>query len=159
MATARSEKLKFIIFSLIGVFNTVFDLALYVVFLNATHSIVVANLISTSAALIGSYVLNSKVTFRSKKWTIKSFILFVSVTVFGLWVLQTGAIYIFAHLLKPVPENVWSLLGPFEHVAKSLLPKLLATVITFGWNFFWYNKVIFKGDKAAESVALAVEEL
>jgi putative flippase GtrA len=159
MAEKRSERLKFIIFSLIGIFNTLFDLALYVVFLNATKSIVVANLISTSAALIGSYILNSKVTFKSRQWTAKSFVLFIVVTVFGLWVLQTGAIYIFSHLLKSVPENIWQLAGPLEHLAKSLVPKLLATVITFGWNFLWYNKVIFKNDSRAASAALAAEEL
>jgi putative flippase GtrA len=159
MAETRSERLKFIIFSLIGIFNTLFDLVLYVLLLNATNSILVANLISTSAALIGSYMLNSKVTFRSKKWTAKSFALFVIVTIFGLWVLQTGAIYLFNHLLQSVPEHTWKLLGSLEHVTKALVPKLLATGITFVWNFVWYSKVIFKHDGRAEQVAVAIEEL
>jgi putative flippase GtrA len=156
---SRSERLKFIIFSLIGVFNTVFDLVLYVLFLNATKSIIIANLISTSAALIGSYVLNSKVTFRTKKWTARSFILFIGVTVFGLWVLQTGAIYLFNHLLFYVPEHSWRLLGPIEHLAKSLLPKILATGITFVWNYLWYSRVIFKHDGRATQVEQALTEL
>jgi len=159
MADTRSERLKFIVFSLIGVFNTLFDIALYVMFLNATNSILIANLISTSAALIGSYILNSKLTFRSKKWTARSFILFVAVTVFGLWVLQTGAIYLFSHLLKSLPEHVWQLFGPLEHLAKSLVPKLLATAITFVWNFLWYSKVIFKGETRATQIEISLDEL
>ncbi len=159
MVDTRSERLKFIIFSMIGVFNTVFDLALYVILLNATKSILVANLISTSAALVGSYFLNSRLTFKSRTWTSHSFILFVVVTVFGLWVLQTAAIYLFSHLLGPVPEDIWQLLGPLEHLAKSLVPKLLATAITFVWNYVWYSRVIFKHDSRDEQIEIALTEL
>lgn len=157
MSQLKKRDLKFIIFSLIGVFNTLFDLVLYVIIYNLTSSIIIANLSATSAALIGSYFLNSHITFKSKKWTFKSFILFVAVTVFGLWVLQTSIIIALAPLFKHVPEHLWHHLGGLEHTAKTVTPKLLATIVTFIWNFIWYNKVIFKhdDDKLEESIRAA----
>jgi putative flippase GtrA len=138
---------KVIIFGLIGVFNTLFDMALYVLVQYLTGSIIIANIVATSAALIGSYILNSKLTFKTKKWTVKSFVLFVVVTLFGLWVLQTTAIYLLTPLVDIFPEFLWQLFGPTEHVVKILAPKVVATIITVVWNYIWYNKVIFKNDK------------
>lgn len=152
-------KLKLLIFSLVGVFNTLFDLALYVIFLHITNSIIVANIISTSAALVGSYFLNSKLTFKSRRWTAASFAGFIAVTVFGLWVLQTGAIYVFAHYLRLVPEDIWQRFGALESLAKSLTPKILATGITFIWNYLWYSKVIFKNASPAQNAVAALDEL
>jgi putative flippase GtrA len=153
------EKLKLIIFSLIGVFNTLFDITLYIILLHITHSIILANVVSTSAALVGSYFLNTRLTFKTKMWTAKTFISFIVVTVFGLWVLQTLAIYLFAHLLKTIPEHIWQLLGPTESFARSVIPKLLATVITFAWNYLWYNRVIFKDSSKETAALIALDEL
>lgn len=155
----KPKDLKFIIFSLIGVFNTLFDLALYLVVLHFTHSILISNLAATSAALIGSYILNSRLTFKSKGWTAASFAGFVAVTVFGLWVLQTAAIYAFTPLLHYVPEHIWRIAGGLETQLKAIIPKLMATAITFIWNFIWYNKVIFKEATPKEQAAIALDDL
>ncbi len=144
MSANRSERLKFIIFSLIGVFNTLFDIALYAVLRAMGHSVLVANTISVSAALIGSYLLNSQLTFKQTAWTTKRFVGFVTVTLFGLWVLQTQTIYLLQPVFNALSESLWRILGPFEHTAKIVAPKLAATVVTFLWNYVWYNKVIFK---------------
>ncbi len=159
MKKLSREKLKLIIFSLIGVFNTLFDITLYVILLHVTHSIIVANVVSTSAALGGSYFLNSRLTFKNKQWSAASFAGFVAVTVFGLWVLQTAAIYAFSHVLSGVPEHTWRLFGGLEATVKSIVPKLLATVITFVWNYMWYNKVIFKNDSKSTQALAALDEL
>jgi len=153
----KKRDLKIVIFSLIGIFNTLFDLALYVVFQNLTHSILIANIIATSAALIGSYFLNSRLTFKSKKWTFKSFFLFVAVTIFGLWFLQTAVIYLITPTVQLIPEFLWRLFGPVEGVAKVVAPKIFATAVTFVWNFVWYNKVIFKKDSTADQVIASLE--
>lgn len=154
---ANQTRIKVILFSLIGIFNTAFDLALYVVIYNATHSIIIANIAATSAALIGSYLLNSRLTFKSKKWTFASFAGFVAVTVFGLWVLQTGTIYLLTPLVKRFPEHYWRLLGPLESVAKTLAPKIVATGVTLVWNYVWYSKVIFKNASRSERVELSAD--
>ena len=139
--------LKIVLFSIIGVFNTLLDVALYVAVLDGAHSILIANIVSTSTALVGSYLLNSRLTFKSRNWTIGSFIGFIVVTLFGLWVLQTALIYGFNEILgQVVSDHTWRMLGNFEHVTRSVAPKLLATAFTFVWNFAWYNKVIFKDE-------------
>lgn len=148
---------KVIIFAAIGIFNTVFDMALYVLVQYLTGSIIIANIVATSAALIGSYLLNSKLTFKAKKWTAKSFVLFVVVTIFGLWVLQTGVIYLLTPLVGVIPEFLWRLLGPIEGVAKILAPKVAATAVTVVWNFLWYNKVIFKDKDAGEDLLRSLD--
>ena len=149
---------KFLIFSAIGVFNTLFDVILYVILLNRTHSIVISNLITTSAALIGSYVLNSRFTFKARQWTVLSFVGFVLVTLFGLWVLQTGIIYGVTHFLHYTPERYWQLTGNAEKIAKAALPKLLATAVTLVWNYVWYSKVIFHRNSRREQIILTLDE-
>ncbi len=148
---------KVIMFAAIGIFNTLFDMALYVLVQYLTGSIIIANIVATSAALIGSYLLNSKLTFKAKKWTAKSFVLFVVVTIFGLWVLQTGVIYLLTPLVGVIPEFLWRLLGPIEDVAKILAPKVVATAVTVVWNFLWYNKVIFKDKDASEDLLRSLD--
>jgi putative flippase GtrA len=156
---AKIPRLKFIIFSMIGVFNTLFDIALYTVLRSAGQSVIVANLISASAALIGSYLLNSRITFKSKRWTASSFMGFVAVTLFGLWVLQTSAIYGITHAFKNIPPSFWQHFGRLASVTKLVLPKLLATAVTFVWNYMWYNKVIFKNSSHGEQVIAALDDL
>jgi putative flippase GtrA len=148
---------KVIMFAAIGIFNTLFDMALYVLVQYLTGSIIIANIVATSAALIGSYLLNSKLTFKAKKWTAKSFILFVVVTIFGLWVLQTGVIYLLTPLVGIIPEVLWRLFGPLEDIVKILAPKVAATAVTVVWNFLWYNKVIFKDKNASEDLLRSLD--
>jgi putative flippase GtrA len=153
--TPKKRDKKVIIFGLIGIFNTLFDMALYVLVQYLTGSIIIANIAATSAALLGSYFLNSKLTFKTRKWTAKSFILFVVVTLFGLWVLQTIAIILLTPVTNAIPEVLWHLFGPLEHVLKILAPKVLATFITVVWNFLWYNKVIFKDKNPSDDILIA----
>jgi len=153
----KKRDLTFILFSIIGVFNTLFDLVLYVIFYNLSHSIIIANLIATTAALIGSYFLNGRVAFKNKQLTLKKFLLFMGVTAFGLWVVQTGLILLLTPLTHHVPASVWRLAGSFAHLAKTVLPKLIATGVTFVWNFVWYHKVIFRQDNVAELAIRSLE--
>jgi putative flippase GtrA len=155
----RQTRLKLILFTSIGIFNTLFDIVLYILILNLTHSIIIANILATSAALVGSYLLNSKLTFKSKKWTAHTFLLFVVVTVFGLWVIQTGCIYGLNHLIHYVPEHDWQKFGGLQKLAKQLIPKLLATSVTLVWNYLWYNKVIFKPEDHDDATRLAFSDL
>jgi len=155
----RSQRVKLVIFSSIGVFNTLFDIVIYTVILDINHSIVIANVVSTSLALIGSYFLNSRLTFKNKHWTKRNFALFVVVTLFGLWVLQTIIIYLITHFLDGVTPSNWRAFGYFSHVAQQVLPKLLATGITFVWNYEWYSKVIFRAEPKQDKALLALDNL
>lgn len=133
-----------VIFSLVGIFNTVFDIALYTVLDEVTHNIVIANIVSTSIALLVSYILNSKYAFKSET-DLTKLISFLAVTAFGLWVVQTVAIYVINRsLISLIPNSLWDSLGSLASAAKIILPKLLATGVSLVWNYLWYSRVIFK---------------
>jgi putative flippase GtrA len=153
-----SSRFKLVAFTAIGIFNTLLDIVIYIFVLNSSHNIIIANIVATSIALIGSYLLNSKITFQAKTWTKTTFISFVLVTVFGLWILQTATIYGLDHLVNLVPSHIWHMLGGLEKTGKQVIPKLLATAVTLVWNYLWYNKVIFKGYRE-EANRLALTDL
>lgn len=150
---------KPLIFALIGVFNTVFDIAVYVGLRQLGWSALAANIVSVSLALVGSYLLNSKLTFRAKRWTARSFIGFVVVTLFGLWVLQTAAIYLIASWMKAIPSAFWASFGPAGHSLQLAAPKIAASGVSLVWNYVWYNKVIFKQHRLQDLEYAADETL
>ena len=83
--------------------------------------------------------MNKKITFKSvsnnKKELIREMVLFIIVTLFGLWVIQniviSTAMPIFENLLKNKQMSL-------------LLSKLIATIFSLIWNFILYKKVVFK---------------
>ena len=127
----RSVSFKAITFALIGVVNTIVD---YGVFL-AAHvaldlSLVAANTLSWLAAVSGSYILNSTITFaaesgRKLRWL--AFFTFVASGVAG-WLANTAALVVAVEtLLLPV----W-------------LAKLLAVMASFIVNFSLSHFVVFR---------------
>ena len=151
----KLKDMRIVRFALIGAFNTLVDFSIYLSLSAITHSIIISNVAATSTALLLSYVLNAKFTFKVRSWSIKSAALFAVVTLFGLWALQTYLIFLFTNLLHALPYSAFSTLGRLKQPALIALPKLFATVFTLAWNFVWYNKVIFR--KQPQQVAL--EEL
>lgn len=135
---------RVVIFGLIGVINTLTDFVLYLTFLRITDSIVVANVTATSIALVVSFILNAKFTFQVKGLSAARFAAFIGVTLFGLWVLQTGIIYLLSPAVAALPDSLYDLFGPGAKPLRELTPKLLATVVTLVWNYLWYSRVIFK---------------
>jgi putative flippase GtrA len=154
-----SSRNTLLLFSLIGLLNTLFDITLYTFLRFIGQSVIASNIISVSAALIGSYLLNSQLTFKSRKWTFRSFAGFIIVTLIGLWVIQTGAIYVISAIIKQLPEYYWHIFGKPEPIIKIFLPKLLATAVSFVWNYIWYNKVIFRDRANQTNAAAALGEL
>ena len=131
-------------FLLIGVLNTIIDFMIYLGLYHATESIFLANTVATGTALLLSYYLNAKFTFKPDSRSKRSFLYFVAVTLFGLWVLQTTIIYFLMPVSESLPSAVFSWLGPLSSSATILLPKLVATVVSLIWNYILYNKVVFK---------------
>jgi len=65
-AGGKKITLQFIIFSLVGVLNTVVDLVVYWLLLQLSIYYVIANILSYGAGMLNSYIWNNNVTFRSK---------------------------------------------------------------------------------------------
>jgi len=151
LSILRKINLKVVVFTLVGVFNTLLDLIIYIIFFEKTNSIIFSNLIATSIAMISSYLLNSRLTFKNKKWSWQQLLMFLIITAFGLWVLQTGLIYLLTPLFKLVPVSFWNFFGSIGRVVKIALPKIVAITVSFMWNFIWYDRFIFKNSKQTEA--------
>jgi putative flippase GtrA len=156
MTAVATPRRKVLLFGCIGIGNTIFDVALYTALRSAGHSAVTANVVSTSAALVVSYLLNAKLTFK-RRWSASSFLGFLAVTLFGLEVLQTAAIIAISRAADQLPADELAWLGTWRHPAVLAIPKLLATGVSFAWNFSWYNKVLFRHRPAAEQAWAALE--
>jgi putative flippase GtrA len=129
-----SKKVRFV---LVGLANTGVDFGvLFALVYGLGTPAVLANVVSTSTALVVSYTLNKKAVFRStSSRKVRQFVMFLVVT--GLWVLQNIVI----HFVTSVP-------GVGESGAGLLLAKLLATACSMVWNYIWYSRVIFKEQHA-----------
>lgn len=138
-------------FGVVGLLNTVIDFGL----LNIVHfhfgvTLILANLISTTAAMVFSFVANRQVVFTSHSQALWQQIWrFWIITAIGVYVFQTGAIWLLTHPLLVVPRlGVTAVrnLG-LHHLSSSFIitniAKLIATVISLIWNYIMYREVVF----------------
>lgn len=135
MATPKNSKL--LRFGVVGVINTLLDFGImYYLSVILGFFTVGANLVSTSIAFVFSFFANKKYTFKTTGTNIKREVaLFIAVTLFGLWVLQSLVIWAIEPLLAGVGLSATtSVLGA----------KLIATVISLVWNYTLYDRVVFK---------------
>jgi putative flippase GtrA len=129
----KSQKARF---GLVGVINTAIDFGVLFALTSIGLSSIIANVVSTSAAFSFSFVANKKVTFRTKGQDIKrEIVLFLVVTLFGLWVLQSIIIIGTQFTLSTLhlPDNIVLLIG-----------KIVASCVTLVWNYVLYSRVVFK---------------
>ena len=124
-------------FGSIGILNTALDFFIFALLTNVVGlHYVAANTISTGSALGLSFFLNGKLTFRTKL-TRKNALLFVVITLMGLWILQPLVIAVTEPLLRP-------LLADIELKEASLLAaKIIATAFSLTWNFLLYKFIVF----------------
>jgi putative flippase GtrA len=95
-----------------------------------------ANYISTSSALIFSFFANKHFTFKStEKNHIRQIVLFLAVTLFGLWVLQPLVI-------KFAQVTLQHFFG--ADVLLTLVAKVVATCVSLIWNYLLYDRFVFR---------------
>ena len=134
------NKSQLIRFGLIGVINTALDFGLLFILKSVGLMATTANIFSTSIAFVFSFFANKKYTFRSSGGSIKhEIVLFTIVTLFGLWVLQNGVIWLFSPLCTAVLHN--------ESFAL-LAAKLAGTIVSLTWNYLTYDLLVFRKDTA-----------
>lgn len=129
----NAQKVRFIA---VGGANTVIDFGLLFLLKSLGLPAVGANFISTSAAFCFSFFANKKFTFKTNDANLKREIsLFIVVTLFGLWGIQTTVIALVSHLLV---GSGWS----SDMIL--LAAKLCATIASLTWNYLMYSRVVFK---------------
>jgi putative flippase GtrA len=130
------NKQQLLRFAAVGGMNTALDFGILFILKALGLPVITANIASTSIAFCFSFFANKKYTFKTTDTNIKrEIILFVAVTLFGLWVLQSLVISLVSSLL-----HGWSL--PDNLVL--LIAKLVATVVSLIWNYALYSTVVFK---------------
>ena len=123
-------------FGIVGGANTALDFGLLFVFKFIGIPVEIANIMSTGLAFIFSFFANKKYTFKTTNTNvIREMILFVIITLTGLWGLQT--------LIITLTHNPLTQLMGNTDVAL-LVAKLLATVASLTWNYLFYSKLVFK---------------
>ena len=128
-------------FGLVGILNTLIDISIYSLLSWLGVWILVANFISTSCGMATSYGLNRVFTFESKSKNIrKELTLFLAITVFGLWVIQPLIIYV-------TTDPARNLFGWLPSIFAILIPKSCAVAVALVWNYNFYKRMVFSGDR------------
>jgi putative flippase GtrA len=138
-------------FVAVGITNTVIDFAILnlLVFTLSLNKLA-ANTISVSIAMAISYVLNHNIVFKQNNEShIKKIVLFLVITVFGLWVLQNLTILVFLHWIT-WPASVIKIILDFiglDSLTKDFVilntAKAIGSAVSMTWNFFMYRKFVF----------------
>jgi putative flippase GtrA len=127
-------------FALVGFVNTAVDFVILFALTALGMQVFFANVISTSAALGLSFVLNRNFTFRSGGERRRQIVLFFAVTLVGLWILQ------------PLVIAGVQLLLPFDDQLSLLIGKVCATVVSLTWNYLLYSRLVFPDEKKPDPV-------
>ena len=122
-------------FAIVGISNTVLDFTLMNLLSLAGLNLIIANTISTGIAMIYSFLMNKKWTFRNAGQDyLRQVILFFIFTAIGIWVIQNGLIILAKHYLPRF--------GLSDRVFNNLA-KLGASVFSLTWNYLTYNRFVF----------------
>ena len=126
-------------FVLVGISNTVLDFLVLNILLFCKVNILFANTISTGIAMLYSFFMNKKWTFRNSGDNyVREVILFFIFTAIGIWVIQNGCIYLL-NLIVPdfgLPEIIYN-----------NAIKLAASIPSLTWNYLTYNRFVFTNNK------------
>jgi putative flippase GtrA len=123
-------------FGTVGAANTAIDFGLLFILRSLGLPVISANIISTTTAFCFSFFANKKYTFRSRGGNVKrELLLFVIVTLFGLWIIQNIIIQLSLWVLHTttIPEET-----------SLLIAKVIATLVSLVWNYIMYSRVVFK---------------
>lgn len=129
-------------FVLVGIFNTILDFVLMNIF-RIFFPLILANTLSTGIAMLCSFFLNKKWTFRNAgKDYVRQVTLFFIFTIIGIWVIQNGVIWLI--------ENLIPRLGMPDIIFVNLA-KILATPASLIWNYLTYKNFVFTSKSSVEN--------
>ena len=132
IANNRGNLLRF---ALVGGINTAIDIGLLFGLTTLGLPKLAANTVSTGLAFIFSFFANTSYTFRAQGDVRRQLILFVIVTLAGLWGLQNAVIFCASPILASVIHAESLVL---------LLAKIIATGASLVWNYYLYDHVVFR---------------
>jgi putative flippase GtrA len=126
-------------FSLVSSAATAIDFSLLLFITSFGLGTITANYISSSIAFIFSFFANKKFAFRTPDHHIKrEAVLFIIVTLTGIWLLQPLIIWKIEDMFDQSFQPTWLLV---------IIAKVVASFVTFIWNYFFYTRLVFKKKK------------
>ena len=126
---------KLLRFALVGGINTAIDIGLLFGLTALGVPKLAANTVSTGTAFIFSFFANKSYTFRTQGNMRRQLVLFVIITLAGLWGLQNAVIFCISPILTSVIHTEPLVL---------LLAKIIATGASLVWNYYLYDRVVFR---------------
>lgn len=139
-------------FGAVGALNTFLDFFIFNFcskFLQL--ALIPSNIISTTIAMVFSFVVNRKVVFgKGDSSAVRQAVIFFAVTAFGLYVLQNAVIHLLA---VSWPGPLLATVKVVRHLGISVFSdafyvnngaKAVGTVVSLAWNFIMYKKVVFR---------------
>jgi putative flippase GtrA len=138
-------------FGIVGVLNTTIDFVIYNLLSSKVGlGLIQSNIVSTTVAMTFSFWVNKKLVFKKHDGTVvHQMVLFLAVTMFGLYVLQNATIIFLTdiwHYPMLVLLDVVHVLGihGFDDFLVKNGAKAAATLVSLTWNYIMYKKVVFK---------------
>jgi len=139
-------------FGIVGILNTVLDFGVFnVLGKYFGMAAVQANIISTTIAMIFSFFINRQLVFKGGEKSVwRHAVAFLATTAIGLYVIQTGVVYILAHVWREPLEAITHLVRVMgiqifsdEFYVRNGA-KAIGTVFSLAWNYIMYKKVVFR---------------
>jgi Predicted membrane protein len=133
---------------LVGIANTAIDFLVLWLLTISGVPLIPANLVSTTAGLTFSFLVNRRFTFdfRGPKPAWRQVLEYAVITLAGLWLIQPPII---------VVVRDWLAGFGIASTPGILIGKALATVVTLVWNFTLYRAVVFRPAATSGSSARA----
>lgn len=126
-------------FSLVSSVATAIDFSLLLLLTSFGMATITANYISSSLAFVFSFFANKKFAFRTPDHHIKrEAVLFIIVTLTGIWLLQPLIIWKIEDTLDQSIYPTWLVV---------VVAKVIASFVTFIWNYYFYTRLVFKKKK------------
>jgi putative flippase GtrA len=139
-------------FGAVGIINTLLDFFIFNFcskFLQ--FGLIQSNVISTTIAMVFSFLANRKVVFKQERGSIlKQAVIFFAVTAVGLYVIQNGIIYFLTSVwTAPLNLAVSIVRGLGIHLFSDAFyinngAKAVATLASLTWNYLMYKRVVFR---------------
>lgn len=129
----NAEKIRF---TLVGIANTAIDFGILFTLTFLGLDKILANYVSTSFALVFSFFANKSFTFKDTgSSTKKQLLIFIVVTLAGLWIIQ--------------PIIIWGVTSSLSEIIKNevfllFAAKVIATIASLSWNYVFYSRLVFR---------------
>jgi putative flippase GtrA len=136
---------RFFRFCTVGIINTMIDTTAFVGLRLLGLPLFFANFISTSLGITASYTLNTRYTFKASSLSNRHKLIFLAVTLFGLWVIQPIMIKLMVDLDGQISYTSYIVhFTRHATVISNIIPKLSGVGASMFWNYLCYSRIIFK---------------